>query len=442
MTHDTQRQVSRHIARNISWLGADRMLALLCNTAIGIAMARMLGPSVFGSYSFAIAFVTILTTIASLGIDPLVLRDLLRQPTDAPHILGTFVGLRFLIGAVGGGVGGIGIWTLRGDQPDVAWLVCLCLLSLVFRPYEAIDLWFQAQMRVRPPIVARNRVLLLSTILRAGALLAGAPLLVFGLLFTLEVALTAAALGWLARCEAGLLHSWRVCQSYAGQLVREGWPLMLGGIAVMVYTRVDQILLGEILGDEAVGLFAIATRFSELGYFVPMVLMTSFTPLLIAAYQEERARAVALMQRLFTLMTALGVAGALMLTLLAPWLVRGVFGAAYEGAIMILMLHAWSMPFVFLGVAQSSWDLLEQRTRLGLLRTIIGAVLNIALNLVLIPRYAGAGAAIAILLAQVSAAWLLNLAIPANRAVFWQQTRALLFRDTLQTLAFAWRTLR
>jgi len=186
------------------------------------------------------------------------------------------------------------------------------------------------------------------------------------------------------------------------------------------------VMLGEMLGPEAVGVYAAATRVSELWYFLPMGIASSAFPVLIEVRGRDPRLYAQRMQQLFDGMAILAVVIAAPVALLAPLVVRVLYGEAYAAAGAVLAIHIWCSIFVFLGVAQLPWDAAEGFTKLAMSRTLTGAAVKIALNTALIGKFGLPGAAFATLVSQACSAWLANACHQKTRGIFIQQTRALL----------------
>jgi PST family polysaccharide transporter len=135
------------------------------------------------------------------------------------------------------------------------------------------------------------------------------------------------------------------------------------------------------------------------------------------------------LQHLFGVLVVIALAISVPTTFVATPLVVALFGQKFAAAGPVLAVHIWASVFVFLGVAQSAWDLAENLLRLSMMRTIAGALLNVGLNLVLIPQFAALGAAIATVLSYACSAYLFNAAHPLTRGVFQKQSRAIFFQN-------------
>ena len=162
--------------------------------------------------------------------------------------------------------------------------------------------------------------------------------------------------------------------------------------------RIDQVMIKEIMDTGAVGNYAVAVRLSEVWYFIPMAITSSLFPAIIDAKKISEKLYYERLQKLYALMTWLAIGIALPITFLADDIIRLLFGMQYQDAAGVLVIYVWAGVFVFLGVASSQYLIVENYTRISFFRTAIGAIVNVGLNIILIPKYGINGAAMATLI--------------------------------------------
>jgi PST family polysaccharide transporter len=218
---------------------------------------------------------------------------------------------------------------------------------------------------------------------------------------------------------------WRASWATSMNLLRQGWPLVLSGMAIIIYMRIDVVMLKVMQGDAAVGLYAAATRVSEVWYFIPGAIVASISPALMRCkgnppLYRNRLRALFSLMTLTSLTLGAGVA------LSSHWIVRRLYAGAYSQAAPVLAVHIWASVFVFLGVAQGPWNVVENLLHLMFYRTAAGMVANIAMNLVLIPRYSALGAAIATVVSYAIAGVFANAVDARTRPIFFLQMKSFL----------------
>jgi O-antigen/teichoic acid export membrane protein len=168
--------------------------------------------------------------------------------------------------------------------------------------------------------------------------------------------------------------------------------------------KIDQVMLGEMVGDSAVGIYATAVKISELWYFIPSAIAGSVFPKIVSS--RENASEEVYRERMQAFYDAVALLSYLVIipvTLSAEPLIKLIFGAEYAESASILQVHIWAFLFVALGTAQGKWLVTENFTKFSMLTAILGAFFNVSLNAFVIPTYAGLGAAWATLLAQAIA---------------------------------------
>jgi len=414
------------ILANISWLFADRILRMGFGLIVGVWVARYLGVQQFGIVNYATAFVAIFNPLATLGLDVVVVRRLVADPAQQQQILGTSFWMRFVAGWLTWAIAIIGIYVLRPDDRTMIVTVTILGVASIFQSIDTIDLWFQSQVQSKYSVLAKNAAFLATASIKVGLIVIQAPLLAFVSLILLEAILGAVGLLVVYKKQGHLIKLWQWSRELGRDLLRESLPLILSGLTIMIYMRIDQIMLGQMVGDKAVGIYSAATRISEVWYFVPMTVSSSVMPSIFKAKEISEELYYQRIGKLNRGLVWLAIAVAIVMTFVAKPLILILFGDNYLESGTILAIHIWASVFVFTGVATSGWFIAENLTYLSLYRTLSGAIVNILLNIFLIPLYGGIGAAIATVIAQAVASLITNGINPKTRKLFRLQIRSLL----------------
>ncbi len=393
---------------------------------IGVWVARYLGVKQFGILNYATAFVAIFNPLATLGLDAVVVRRLVGNPVQQQQILGTSFLMRLISGCVTWLITVLGIYLLRHDDLTTMITVTILGATSVFQSIDTIDLWFQSQVQSKYSVLAKNAAFLITALIKVVLITIQAPLLAFVAVILLEIVLGAVGMLIVYRQQRNFIRLWQWSRSLAKDLLRESLPLILSGLTIMIYMRIDQIMLGQMIGDKAVGIYSAATRISEVWYFIPMTVSSSVMP---SIFKAKEIGEELYYQRIGSLnrgLVWLAIAVAVIMTFIANPLVAILFGNSYLESGMILSVHIWASVFVFTGVATSSWFVAENLTYLSLYRAVSGAIVNVLLNIFLIPIYGGLGAAIATVIAQAVASFFSNGVNPKTRKLFNIQIKSLL----------------
>lgn len=412
------------MARNSGWLFFDKALRLGGNLLINIWIARYLGPEQFGLLNYALAFVSLFGAIATLGLDSIVVRELVRHPHQDAHLLGSAFSLK-AIGGILAGLLAFGTIVLRNDNPAIHSLVTIIAFSMLFQAFDTVDYWFQSKVQSKYTVIALDSVFLVMAPIKLVLIWFQAPLIIFAWLVVAELALNALSRVIVYSWQGKTIWRWRIQLSHALRLLQVSWPLALSSLAVLIYMKIDQTMLGDLIGPEAVGIYSAATRLSELWYVVPSVILPSIFPSIVALRSTDQQRYNQRLQWLFNIMVKGAVFVAIAVSLISGLAIRLIFGEAFQEAGPILAVHIWAALFVFLGLVQHAWDVSEGYTFFSMMRTFAGAICNVVCNLILIPLYGGMGAAIATLLSYACSAFLMNSVFPQTRPIFWLQCKAI-----------------
>jgi len=416
----------RRVAENVSWLFVERVLMLALNFAVSVWFINYLGPESYGRYSYAVSFVALFAVLASLGLDVIVIRELSQESTDHGEILGTAfmmrVGSSLLTVALV-----IGSVFLTSADALTRMLVVVVALSIFADPAQVVDLWFQSRIESKFMVLLRSGVALVGIVARVALILGGMSLIAFAWLYAAQaLAIGAGALALFAlRRPAGL--ALRASGRRARWLLAESWPLIVAGVSVTIYMKIDRVMLGEMLDERAVGTYSTAATLSEIGNFLPVAIAASLFPIVVRSRESaEPGLYDRRMQALYDVMALIGYAIALVMTLFGVPLINLLFTRDFGEAAGILQIHVWSLVFVALGGARSRFLIAEHRVRFAMVATLTGALLNVLLNLWLIPRMGGEGAALATVLSYSVAAYFSSLFVRDLWPTAGQMTRALL----------------
>lgn len=419
----------RQMIGNTGWLFSEKLLQMVLGLVVGVWVARYLGPDKFGLLNYAIAFTGLFSPLAKLGLDRIVVRDLIQNPSDKHKILGTAFVIKLISGILAYllAVGTISL--LRPADNLTRALVEVIGCGMYFQVFYTIDLWFQSRVESKYTVWSKNAAYICINIFKIILIYLQAPVIFFAWNALGEVVLGAIGLLIIYKLKGNHITAWRISIHWAKDLLNNALPLMFSGMAVMVYLRVDTIMLGQMFGDESVGIYSVATRLSELWYFLPSAIVSSVSPAIIEYKSLEEALYEQRLQKLFTIMTGLAYAIAIPMTILATPIVMIMYGQEYIASGSVLAIHIWASVFVFLGVGKGIWIVTEGLTRFALVSTLCGAIVNILLNLFLIPRYREVGAAIATVISYGCADYLVYITYPRFRKLGRIMTNALMLKN-------------
>ncbi len=368
---------------------------------VGVWLARYLGPEQFGLLNFASALIGILGIIAGMGLQSIVVRDIVHNPNAAGEILGS-AGVLLVTGSfIAYSFTLMSIFLLRPNDQMALNIVAILGSIILFKISDMAVYWFESQVLSKYVVWIQNSVFLCFAGAKVVLILQQANLLSFAWLAMIEALFVASLLLLMLGLRGPRLLQIKITMERSKALLAAGWPLLLSGLTIMVYMKIDQIMLGQMVGDKAVGIYSAALRISEVWYFLPMTIVASVFPSILEAKKHSDRLYKKRLQQLYDFMVWLSIAIALPMTFFSSKIVDLLYGSDFTESGHVLAIHIWAAVFVFLGISSSRWFIAENRQILSLQRAILGLIVNVVLNIFLIPNYGVIGAAWATLLAQL-----------------------------------------
>jgi PST family polysaccharide transporter len=386
-------------------------------------VARYLQPAGFGRLNLAVTATAIAATLANLGLEGVVVSELIRRPAQTGAVLGTALRLRL--------AGGLGIALVLAalamalharDAP----LVTVVALGLLFQPVDVVDLWFQRHLDSRRTVVARFLGIMAGATLKLWLVVDGAALLAFAWAQVADVAFIALALGWAGWSSPHPSGRWSWDVDIARTLWRRGAPLAVAADTVAFALRLDQFLVRAWLGEQASGIYFASARLIDMALFTGAAATLSLFPALAASHAGTEGDYHRRLQALFDALSALGWLVATVCTVGGPWIIRFIYGPAYAAAAPVLAVQGWACLFALSAGVRWNFILLSAPPMLNVAAAILHIGTLVAMSAWLAPLHGTVGVAMALLGANVVSGILTSLLFPPLRACASAQIRGLL----------------
>ncbi len=396
-------QSPRAILGSASWYLTEKLVRLVGAFLIGAWVARYLGPTQYGALAFALALVATLGFLASWGIESLAVRDVVQHPGRASQIVSTYFFLR-LGGAMAVPLLAFGflLWSHR-DDTELMVITLVLSLGVLLSTFEVADCWLQARHRPRSTSLIRMGGFLVGAIAKAALVLGHASLIWFACAAVAESAFIAWAY-WTILQREGIRISPRQWDSLElRRLFLDGKAMVLSGLTVVIYSKIDVLAIGTLISKEALGPYAIAASMCGAWNMIGISLAQAYAPHIAAARMHDASAYLPTLRRFMVLMLAVSVAGSLLLASLSTWIFDILLGPAYARGADIFSILVWSSVPVFLGVATSQIIVNEKLYWLSFARTALGAVVSLGLIVPIATRYGVEGVAVLVILSSALA---------------------------------------
>ncbi len=416
---------------SFSWLFLDKILRMGLGLIIGVWQARYLGPNQYGFWNYVVAFVGLFAAFATMGIDSLVVKELINKTFPTKEILGTAFVIRVLGSIVTFILSILSFYLFNKYNLLALEIIAITSFTFLFQSFDVIDLFFQSKVQSKKTVLAKNIAFLIFSFFRLFLIINKFSLMSFVLSNLFEVILGEIILIFFGKKYNIIILNWTINRNLLYQFFCKGGLLLLTNIMILLYMKIDQIMLGKLSGQKAVGIYSAAVRISEIWYFIPLALMTSIYPNQVQSKKESQERYMNVFKQLFHYFAIISIVISLLVAVGSNFIIRILFGQAFYEAGSILAINIWAGIFVCFGLVSSQFLVIEEFFYKSLFRTFIGAVSNIILNIFLIPKLGGKGAAVATLISYALSGFLLNYFDSKTRPIFYLQLKAIFFYDQI-----------
>jgi PST family polysaccharide transporter len=379
---------------NTGWNFAGKLFSLAGGFVATALIARYLGPEEFGVLGYALSFAGFFAFFSQLGLDDIVYRELAQKENKESEILGSAIMLR-VVGGLIATLAVVVLTTIFVENSFIRLLIVILSLPQALKGFLLVQFVFQAQVKAKYTSRASILVITTLTLLKLAVVFFDQGLVALIAIFTIEPILYGGAFVFIYAKKFGNPFAWRPNFSLMKDLLRDSFPLILMGMFAAIYSRIDQIMLESFLDFKAVGLYAAAVRIAEVWYFIPGTIIASLFPAIILAQKNHEIDYKKKLKKLGILLAGISVTLALVTSTLSRPLMHIVYGQEYVHGFLALVLYSWSLIGVSMTLFLEKILIIEKRTR-GILFVSIGTVLlNVGLNILLIPLYGINGAALA-----------------------------------------------
>lgn len=419
----------RRAIGNLNWLFWDRLARILTGMLTAVWMMRMLGPSQYGLMTWSAAWYFCFSVMATLGLDSLVVREVVRFPEEKNSILGTTFFMK-LIGAVLAFALSVGAFAFYRPHLGTSQHLLEALVSMyaaigLCQAFDAIDFWFQSQIATKYVVYAKSAAFFTMTAARLWLIHIHAPVYAFPATMLVEAILGAAGLYVSYTLNHNDMRDWRFDLRWMKTLLSDSWPIMLAGIAITFQARMDQLMLGTMVSKTELGEFAAALNVIEAFGFIPMVIYSAVTPLIVKAKEAGDDVYYGRLCDLYRLMFIAFVVVAVPLFFLGKPVIVFLLGSKYARAGALVGLMSIRLLFANFGVARQVFVLSANLFRYTLTTAIIGTALNAGLNYWLIPHYRSVGAIVVMIVSFFVTTFLFDFFYPPVQRNMREMLRAI-----------------
>jgi len=417
-------QTKEAIAKNLLWSLLGKVTSLLGGLLVGIIVARYLGPAKYGLMSYVISYVLLFQTFAVLGLDSIEIREESKGTEPFQKIIGTAFGLR-IISAIFFMALVIGTsWFMDADWQTTG-LIVIYSFTIILNSFNVIRNYFTAIVQNEYVVKAEISRTLIGVTIKVTLLLLHASLTWFVAAAMFDMVLLASGYCMAYGTKIGSIRQWYFDRQYARYMLKESIPLMVSGAAIILYQRVDQVMIGQLIDKESVGYFSVAAKFVEILIYIPMVLSQTIMPVLVNIRERSETDYIVKGQTFMNISLWLTLLLSGITSLLAYWIVIITFGHAYEPSVAVLQILSFKAASLALSNTAGTMIVAEGLQKYTAIRDTLGCIVCICLNYLFLPAYGITAAAWIAIFSNVAAGYVADLLIPSYHHIFRRQTKAL-----------------
>lgn len=395
----------------------DYIFSLTASLIVGIAVARYLGPEMYGIIAFATAVYAVSVIIVSLGIDDIIMKDMMQQAEKQGSIQGSALFVKFaaafLVYAV------IFIYCIINYSGEKLYSVLIIAGAVSFQPLSVFSCIFLINAQAKYTSIARMASYTLSSLLKIVLIILKAPVTYFAFAVFIDYAVLYLTVVLMYKYKNYTVSNWHIDTSYIKYILKSAVTLFAAVLFYTFYQKITVIIISSMYSDYTSGIYSAAIRLTEIWYMVPAVLMTAFYPAVVKAKQISEEEYNKRIKTLFYVTTIPFILMAFFAAILSPLIIKILYGEKYIESSIVLSLTIWSVPFISFYIISSKWFILENKVKHLLLRSVLSFILIIVLNYILGSMYYLEGFSLALLISSFISFFLTDLFFKDTRSLFF-----------------------
>ncbi|MBW2028507.1 MAG: flippase [Deltaproteobacteria bacterium] len=386
------------ILTNVSWLTFDKVFRIGIGILVGAWVARYLGPAQYGLLNYALSFTALFGVFAGLGLEGIVVRELVRFPEKTDIILGTTFYLRLIGGLIAFLLSVMTIFVFRSDDTLLLYLVTLCAGGFLFQSFLVIDLYYQAHIKSKYTVWAQTIAFTIISFTKILLIIKKASVLAFGVAAMIEIAITVFFLLLFFYLNKLSIRKWQFSSSTATHLLGACIPMIISFFATTISLRIGQIILFNLLDSTSLGIFNASSTIVEVFFFVPVVISTSIFPYFVNKNHNDTETYLHSKRNTFILFLAIALCISLSIHFFSDYIVSLLYGKHFAQSAYLLKYQVFGIIFVFHVSLRKKMLLVENKIRVVMIYSLLAGLFALPSYYLLIRSYGLFGAVAGFLL--------------------------------------------
>ncbi|HAU8299890.1 TPA: oligosaccharide flippase family protein [Vibrio vulnificus] len=406
-----------NIIKSFIWMLSEHGVVLVSNLATNVFLARLLQPENYGALSFSLSFSLLFLPIFQMGLNTIVTKDIIDKDCGKSVIYNSLI-IR-ITGSIGGFFIAYIILAFQGYTDDIKLFVLILLLGQFFLSFSVVEFWYHAKYKAKIFSSTRSVIIFIFSIIKVAFAYIGLDVFYIIILFALENMAFSLISFFLFNKLTINERRFTVNKKYCFDLISRSKWLVFSAFASMIYLKIDQVMIGNYLGNVEVAKYAVASKISEVWYFLPAVFVNAFFPKLVEIKNESKEKYRLVSNGIISLLFYCGAIIAVIIYFISQEIIIVLFGYDYIESVKVLQIHIWACLFIFMRSLVSKILIAEELYYMSLWSHGVGAIVNVILNFYLIPKFGIYGAAYATIVSYFIASVFVFLFNNSTRWIFY-----------------------
>lgn len=385
--------------KNLGFLLSDNVIKLVIGFFISIFIARYLGSENLGKVNYVIAFLGFYEILIIFGMDVTLTKEIGLNLESGNKIISSIIIFRIVMFLVT-----LPFWILLffmfgNSDTKLNIIFYLSLINIFLTIFLVPKNYYQAMSLNKYDVMASQIGYIIAAFLKIFFVYFHGNVYTY-VLITVGEKLIYIVLIWFFYLKKEKFR-FELDKFFLKKIIKESFPLLLVSVSIFIYMKIDQLMVGKMLGMKQVGVYSIGVKLAELVYFIPMAVSTAYFPKILHSKKEktiaEYENEVVKLGRINVFICFIFSLGA---TLFGKEFVKLVYGVEYIKSGEVFVIYSWASIFVALGVSHGNYMVIEEKNKYSFNATILGAIMNVILNYVLIPKYGIIGTSYATVISQ------------------------------------------
>lgn len=400
-----QKIINNFELKNAVWLIGGKVIQMVLSLVVSIWMARYLGPSDFGLINYGNSYTSFFMAFCTLGLNSIIIKEFVDLPDNIGETLGTALTLRIISSFLSAMAIMVIVSILDYGEKITIIVVALSSISLIFHAVDTFDYWFQFHYNSKVTAISALCAYIVTTLYRFVLLVRNKNVLWFAAAMSVDYVVMGIILivSYKTYCGPKLSFSW-VCGK---RMLKKSYHYILSGMMVAIYGQTDKLMLKQMLNESSVGYYSVASSICNMWVFVLSAIINSMYPTILRLHRENKQAYEKKNRQLYAIVFYMSAFVSLALCIFGGIGIKILYGDAYLPAMNPLRIITWYTAFSYLGVARNAWIVCEGKQKYLKYIYFCAAVMNVLMNLAMIPKWGSSGAALASLITQIMTSILL-----------------------------------